>query len=106
MSSKLENNKLTLDNVEITSDLLIPSFTFQSVNVTNTSTSVHLNMDEGYEYVVFKDGNIVDIDISENVTLEVGKYADFLVLKDNPLKDVSAVEQADKQVYQHGERKF
>ena len=39
-------------------------------------------------------------------SLEVGKYADFLVLKDNPLKDVSAVEQADKQVYQHGERKF
>lgn len=29
-------------------------------------------------------------------SLEVGKYADFLVLKDNPLKDVSAVEQADK----------
>ena len=74
MSSRLENNKLTLGNVEITSDLLIPSFTFQSVNVTNTSTSIHLNMDEGYEYVVFKDGNIVDIDISENVTLEVGKY--------------------------------
>ena len=39
-------------------------------------------------------------------SLEVGKYADFLVLKDNPLKDVSAVEQADKQVYQHGERKL
>ena len=39
-------------------------------------------------------------------SLEVGKYADFLVLEDNPLKDVSAVEQADKQVYQHGERKF
>ena len=74
MSSRLENNKLTLGNVEITSDLLIPSFTFQSVNVTNTSTSIHLNMDEGYEYVVFKDGNIVDINISEDVTLEVGKY--------------------------------
>ena len=74
MSSKLENNKLTLGNVGITSDLLIPSFTFQSVSVINTSTSIHLNMDEGYEYVVFKDGNIIDIDISENVTLEVGKY--------------------------------
>ena len=74
MSSRLENNKLTLGNVEITSNLLIPSFTFQSVNVTNTSTSIHLNLDEGYEYVVFKDGNIIDINLSENVTLEVGKY--------------------------------
>ena len=35
-----------------------------------------------------------------------GKYADFLVLKNDPLKDVSAVEQADKQVYQHGKRKY
>ena len=43
-------------------------------------------------------------------SLEVGKYADFLVLKlvlkNDPLKDVSAVEQADKQVYQHGKRKY
>ncbi|BCD38208.1 hypothetical protein LBHL_07650 [Lactobacillus helveticus] len=38
-------------------------------------------------------------------SLEEGKYADFLVLKDNPLRDVAAVEQADKQVYQHGVRK-
>lgn len=74
MSSRLENNKLTLGNVEITSDLLIPSFTFQSVNITNASTSIHLNIDEGYEYVVFKDGNIIDINIFENVTLEAGKY--------------------------------
>ncbi len=39
-------------------------------------------------------------------SLEEGKYADFLVLKDNPLRDVAAVEQADKQVYQHRVRKF
>lgn len=39
-------------------------------------------------------------------SLEVGKYADFLVLKNNPLDDVAAVGQEDKQVYQHGERKF
>lgn len=39
-------------------------------------------------------------------SLEVGKYADFLVLKDNPLQDVAAVGQSDKQVYQHGQRKF
>lgn len=39
-------------------------------------------------------------------TLEERKYADFLVLKENPLKNVTAVEQKDKQVYQHGIRKF
>ena len=39
-------------------------------------------------------------------SLEVGKYADFLVLKNNPLTDVTAVEQVDKQVYQHGKRKY
>lgn len=39
-------------------------------------------------------------------SLEPGKYADFLVLKENPLENVSAVRQEDKQVYQHGVRKF
>lgn len=39
-------------------------------------------------------------------SLEVGKYADFLVLDENPLADVTAVLQEDKQVYQHGVRKF
>ncbi|MBD5429671.1 amidohydrolase family protein [Lactobacillus sp.] len=39
-------------------------------------------------------------------SLEVGKYADFLVLKQNPLVDVAAVQQKDKQVYQHGIRKY
>lgn len=39
-------------------------------------------------------------------SLEPGKYADFLVLKEDPLKDVAAVQQADKQVYQHGVRKY
>ena len=39
-------------------------------------------------------------------SLEVGKYADFLVLRENPLENVAAVGQKDKQVYQHGLRKF
>lgn len=39
-------------------------------------------------------------------SLERGKYADFLVLDNNPLADVKAVQQDDKQVYQHGVRKF
>ncbi|QBP18142.1 metal-dependent hydrolase family protein [Acetilactobacillus jinshanensis] len=39
-------------------------------------------------------------------TLEPGKYADFLVLDHDPLKDLKAVQQKDKQVYQHGKRQF
>ncbi|MHA8263652.1 metal-dependent hydrolase family protein [Lactobacillaceae bacterium Melli_B3] len=39
-------------------------------------------------------------------TLAAGKYADFLVLTDNPLTDIKAVQQADKLVYQHGVRQF
>lgn len=39
-------------------------------------------------------------------SLEKGKYADFLVLDQDPLADVSAVQQVDKEVYQHGVRKF
>lgn len=39
-------------------------------------------------------------------SLEPGKFADFLVLRKNPLENVAAVQQEDKQVYQHGVRKF
>ena len=39
-------------------------------------------------------------------SLEEGKFADFLVLKENPLADVSAVQQVDKKIYQHGQQKF
>ncbi|WEV40469.1 amidohydrolase family protein [Lactobacillus sp. ESL0681] len=39
-------------------------------------------------------------------TLEEGKYADFLVLDENPLADVHAVAQADKVVYKKGQRAY
>lgn len=39
-------------------------------------------------------------------TLERGKSADFIVLDNNPLEDVIAVLQKDKQVFQHGKRRF
>lgn len=39
-------------------------------------------------------------------TLEVGKFADFQVLKKDPLADVKNVKQEDKQVFLGGERQF
>ncbi|KIS03499.1 metal-dependent hydrolase family protein [Paucilactobacillus wasatchensis] len=39
-------------------------------------------------------------------TLEQNKFADFLVLNDNPLENIKAVQQAGKQVYQHGVRQY
>ncbi|UQS86135.1 amidohydrolase family protein (plasmid) [Nicoliella spurrieriana] len=39
-------------------------------------------------------------------TLEPGKYADFLVLDHDPLADVKAVQQLDKNVYKHGHKEY
>lgn len=39
-------------------------------------------------------------------TLEAGKYADFLVLEDDPLADVKAVQQVDKSVYKLGQKVY
>ena len=39
-------------------------------------------------------------------TLEHGKFADFLVLEKDPMADVKAFQQKDKQVYQGGKRQY
>lgn len=39
-------------------------------------------------------------------TIEKGKFANFIVLKKNPLEDVTVVMQKDKEVFQHGVKKF
>ncbi|MCH4163356.1 MAG: amidohydrolase family protein [Lentilactobacillus diolivorans] len=39
-------------------------------------------------------------------TLEPNKYADFLVLDNDPLTDIKAVQQADKAVYKNGKRVY
>lgn len=39
-------------------------------------------------------------------TLTAGKYADFLVLKENPLEKITAVVQKDKAVYKKGQRAY
>ena len=36
-------------------------------------------------------------------TLAAGKFADFLVLDENPLQNIKAVQQEDKQVYKKGQ---
>ncbi|MFD1485414.1 amidohydrolase family protein [Lacticaseibacillus baoqingensis] len=43
---------------------------------------------------------------SEYGTLEVGKYADFLVLNADPMQDVKAFQQTDKAVYLQGQRQY
>lgn len=43
---------------------------------------------------------------NDYATLEEGKFADFLALDKNPLEDITAVAQADKQVYKLGKREY
>lgn len=49
----------------------------------------------------YNSAKLMKID-KEYGTLEPNKYADFLVLDNNPLADVKAVQQADKAVYKKG----
>lgn len=39
-------------------------------------------------------------------TLEKGKFADFIVMNDNPLEDIKAIQQEDKGVYKKGQQMF
>jgi Imidazolonepropionase and related amidohydrolases len=39
-------------------------------------------------------------------SLETGKIADFLVLDDDPIADIKAVQQTDKAVYKKGVKVF
>ncbi|MQM76613.1 metal-dependent hydrolase family protein [Lentilactobacillus buchneri] len=60
---------------------------------------------EAYQCSSINSAALCDIN-DEYGTLEKGKFADFQVLTENPLEDVLAVQQADKQVYLHGKREF
>lgn len=39
-------------------------------------------------------------------TLEPQKFADFIVLDNNPLENIKAVQQEDKTVYKKGQRAY
>lgn len=39
-------------------------------------------------------------------TLEAGKFADFLVLDNDPLADITALQQTDNAVYKKGQRAY
>ncbi|UQS86036.1 amidohydrolase family protein (plasmid) [Nicoliella spurrieriana] len=53
----------------------------------------------------FNSAKLMGVD-QEYGSLKPGKYADFLVLDANPLADVRAVKQRDKQVYLAGKREY
>ncbi|MFN1208917.1 amidohydrolase family protein, partial [Enterococcus lactis] len=39
-------------------------------------------------------------------SIEEDKYADFIIIDDNPMKDIKAVQQTDKEVYVSGKKEF
>lgn len=53
----------------------------------------------------YNSAELMHID-SDYATLEPGKFADFLVLDDNPLEDITAVAQVDKGVYKFGKKEY
>lgn len=60
---------------------------------------------EAYQCSSINAASLCQID-KEYGTLEKGKYADFQILKQNPLEDIKALQQDDKQIYLHGKRQF
>jgi len=68
-------------------------------------TRVGMTLAQAYQCSSLNSAALLGVD-QEYGTLEVGKFADFQVLKANPLADTANVKQADKQVYLGGHREF
>ncbi|MDN2452219.1 amidohydrolase family protein [Lactobacillus sp. UCMA15818] len=60
---------------------------------------------EAYQCSTINSAKLCQIE-DEYGTLEKGKIADFIVLDSNPLTNIKAVQQQDKQVFQRGVRQF
>lgn len=68
-------------------------------------TKLGMTPAQAYQCSTLNSAALMGVD-QEYGTLEVGKFADFQVLKADPLADTAAVVQADKQVYLGGHREF
>ncbi|MFD1456390.1 amidohydrolase family protein [Levilactobacillus lanxiensis] len=68
-------------------------------------TRVGMTPAQAYQCSSLNSAALLGVD-QEYGTLEVGKFADFQVLKADPLADTANVKQADKQVYLGGHREF
>ncbi|WP_125583400.1 metal-dependent hydrolase family protein [Levilactobacillus cerevisiae] len=68
-------------------------------------TRVGMTPAQAYQCSSLNSAALLGVD-QEYGTLEVGKFADFQVLKADPLADTANVKQADKQVYMGGQREF
>ncbi|MDH5106837.1 amidohydrolase family protein [Lentilactobacillus diolivorans] len=68
-------------------------------------TKVGMTPAEAYQCSSLNSATLCDV-AEDHGTLEVGKFADFQVLKADPLQDVTVVQQVDKQVYLKGKREF
>lgn len=69
------------------------------------TTKLGMSPFEAYQCSSINSAELCNIS-DEYGTLEEGKFADFQVLTEDPLNDVTAVQQNDKQVYLHGNREF
>lgn len=53
----------------------------------------------------YKAAELMKID-DEYGSIEKDKYADFIIIDDNPMEDIKAVQQTDKEVYISGRKEF